>query len=181
VTLSELNLVRVVFIEGDRAFTGSEGVARAPRIGDVGAVVHAHSADVFAVECVDADGHTLWLADLHIGEIAPVLDVATLFPAFLPELEELMRAVGRPDLFERLRSARVFSRCACGDANCAHFYTAPQPSAAGGRPENLLLPSQSGLIALDIVNGEVTAVEVLDRPDLQVILDRYLPGRSPTG
>ena len=42
-TLSELNLVRVVFIESDRAFTGSEGVARAPRIGDVGAVVHART------------------------------------------------------------------------------------------------------------------------------------------
>jgi hypothetical protein len=72
-TLSDYGLVRIIWI-GDppRSFTGSFGVARAPRIGDVGTIVHAYSAETFAVECVDAAGMTLWLADFHLGELETV-------------------------------------------------------------------------------------------------------------
>ncbi|ALN55893.1 hypothetical protein GLE_0535 [Lysobacter enzymogenes] len=50
---------------------------RAPRIGDLGAVVHAYAAapahePLFAVECVDAQGRTLWLADALACELARI-------------------------------------------------------------------------------------------------------------
>lgn len=34
--------------------------------------MNSYSADTFAVECVDAHGMTLWLADFHRGELEPI-------------------------------------------------------------------------------------------------------------
>ncbi len=174
-TAQESGLVRVVSVEGDRAFTGSTKIARPPQVGDVGAIVHVYSDTAFAVECVDFEGLTLWLADFHLAELAPVAAVGELFVQFFLELEAMIEAVGRADLLEHLRGAPITSRCNCGDADCAHFYTSPVPTRRDHTHENIMLPSQSGLIVLDVRQGKVVAVEVLDRPDVKRVLDSYLP------
>jgi hypothetical protein len=92
VALTDHILVRIAWpVDEQRSFTGTPGVARLPRVGDVGVVVNAYSQDTFAVECVDAHGMTLWLADFHIGEIEPIESRDPLAPpeidvelAFLP-------------------------------------------------------------------------------------------------
>jgi hypothetical protein len=72
-TLAEHNLVRVIWLENEpRRFIGSPGVARPPRLGDIGAIVNTYSATTFAVECIDAQGMTVWLADFHLGEIESI-------------------------------------------------------------------------------------------------------------
>ena len=64
------NIVRIVWQPSEpRAFTGTAGVARTPRIGDVGFIVDFYSQDTCAVKCVNAHGLTLWLADFHLGEL----------------------------------------------------------------------------------------------------------------
>ncbi len=71
--LQELDVVRVVRLHRqDRGFTGTESVMRPPRIGDVGAIVGVYGeADdtPVAVEMVDSDGLTVWLADFERTEL----------------------------------------------------------------------------------------------------------------
>ncbi|HXO40401.1 MAG TPA: hypothetical protein VN999_03065 [Thermoanaerobaculia bacterium] len=102
--------------------------------------------------------------------------ISELFPVFADELEELTRRAGRLDLTAQIRALAVVERCRCGEDNCAQFFTAPPPR--GRYPTghwNLLLPADSGLIVLDVVEETIVAIEVLDRPDVKTLLDAYLP------
>jgi hypothetical protein len=108
----------------------------------------------------------------------PVRDAQTIeevFPTFVEELEILTAQANRPDLIEQIRQLAIVDRCSCGQGNCAHFYTAPKPAGSHGAGHvSLLLPAKRGLIAYDLVDGKIAAIEVLDRPDVKAALDRYL-------
>jgi hypothetical protein len=68
--LSEHDVVRVVRLRtSGRRFSGSEGVRRAPRVGDEGTIVNVPSPHVFVVECVAPGGETVWLADFRRDEL----------------------------------------------------------------------------------------------------------------
>jgi hypothetical protein len=72
--LKEFDCVRVVSLrQPERPFDGTEGAMRPPRVGDSGAVVHVYCAEGgaagYVVECVDAEGYTVWLADFLPDEI----------------------------------------------------------------------------------------------------------------
>ena len=72
--LREHDEVRVVrLLKRSRPFDGTESVCRAPAVGDVGTVVHEYVLDdpsaVLAVECVDENGYTVWLADFERDEL----------------------------------------------------------------------------------------------------------------
>ena len=69
--IKEFDLVRVVaLLENDRPFSGSDGVCRAPRIGDLASVAHVlEPGRAFIVEAVDSEGYTLWLADFYAEEL----------------------------------------------------------------------------------------------------------------
>jgi len=72
--IEELDVVTVVALhQENRNFDGTEGCRRAPRVGDIGAVVHAYQTGkaegAFAVEAVGPDGKTLWLADFVASEL----------------------------------------------------------------------------------------------------------------
>jgi hypothetical protein len=70
----ELDTVRIVKLQTpERWFDGTGGVARAPRVGDTGTIVHLSGAEgqtpELTVECVDADGYTVWLASFNPEEL----------------------------------------------------------------------------------------------------------------
>lgn len=72
--LKEFDCVRVVRLrQPERPYDGTEAVMRPPRVGDTGAIVHVYATDAgaagYIVECVDAEGYTLWLADFLPDEI----------------------------------------------------------------------------------------------------------------
>lgn len=69
--IDELDVVRVAaLVEANRQFSGSEGVCRPPRIGDIATVVHVlEPGRAFVVEAVDSEGYTLWLADFRAEEL----------------------------------------------------------------------------------------------------------------
>jgi hypothetical protein len=56
-----------------RDYDGSENVARPPKVGDIGTVVHVipakDSATKYIVESVDSNGYTIWLADFVEEEL----------------------------------------------------------------------------------------------------------------
>lgn len=67
----ELDVVRIIDLrEGEREFSGSEGVSRAPRVGDIGTIVHTlKPGEAYIVECVDSEGWTIWVADFLAEEL----------------------------------------------------------------------------------------------------------------
>ncbi len=66
----EYGVVRVArLLRPDRHFQGTPGVCRAPQVGDTGTIVYAYDVTSFAVECVNTDGTTVWLADFFAEEL----------------------------------------------------------------------------------------------------------------
>ena len=79
--IREYDVVRVTqLLEVARAFTGTASVARPPAVGDVATVCHEYqpndSAAPVAVEMVDRDGYTIWLADFERSELELVVEPA---------------------------------------------------------------------------------------------------------
>jgi hypothetical protein len=98
-------------------------------------------------------------------------------PAFAAELRQLLVEQGEPELAAQVSALRIFDRCSCGDACCTTFYTEPKPLGAFG-PSHLnvrLLPDDGALLILDVVDGRIVCIELLDRPDVREKLDAVLP------
>jgi hypothetical protein len=77
--IREYDTVKVVkLLSATREFSGTEGVARTPRIGDTAIVCHEYdprdqTASV-AVEKVNSRGETIWLADFKREELELVAE-----------------------------------------------------------------------------------------------------------
>ena len=75
-------MVRVArLISPSRDFTGTAGVTRPPRVGDEATVCHRYAPDesvaTVAVEMVDREGSTVWLADFLPDELELVRHTAS--------------------------------------------------------------------------------------------------------
>ena len=72
--LREYDVVRVTrLLTRDRRFDGTESIRRAPKVGDVATICHEYdphdTTAVVAVEMVDENGLTVWLADFERAEL----------------------------------------------------------------------------------------------------------------
>jgi hypothetical protein len=100
-------------------------------------------------------------------------------PVFAAELAAGLHGEGEPELAEQLASLRYVGRCRCTEDHCSGFYVEPLPIRPRGRGlYNVLLRSVPGLVILDVVDGDIRFIEVLDRPDVRGELDEIL--NSPT-
>ena len=62
---------------------------------------------------------------------------------------------------------RAFESCGCDDKFCTSFYTGPRPDRSWGPDhESLVYVLDGGMLVLDVVEGAIRFVEVLDRSDL---------------
>lgn len=70
---TEYDVVEIVRLATDtRHFQGTEGVARAPAVGDVATIVmicEAENGQYLILEMVDDGGYTVWLADFSGDEL----------------------------------------------------------------------------------------------------------------
>ncbi|HYE97231.1 MAG TPA: hypothetical protein VD962_13595 [Rubricoccaceae bacterium] len=106
---------------------------------------------------------------MRVTEGGPLLREA--LPAFADELRGLLDAQA-PGLAPQVEALRVVARCACTDDFCGMFYTAPPPEGSyGSGLENVVLEPKRGMIILDVVDGQIAAVEVLFRDDVRAALD----------
>jgi hypothetical protein len=97
-------------------------------------------------------------------------------PAFSAELRQLLGEQGESELAAQVLELRIFDRCRCGDAICGTFYTQPKPNGGFGLGHrNVRLMPDEGMLILDVVDGEIGCVEVLDRADLRQKLEAALP------
>ena len=96
-----------------------------------------------------------------------------VLPDFGAELLAGLTSIGRDDLAEQVPSLRVWDRCGCGDSFCNSFYVGPRPRGAWsdeGDHENEMPDVDRGMVVLDVVSGTIRYVEVIDRPEIRVVL-----------
>ena len=79
--IREYDVVRVTrLLDPARSFTGTASAARAPAVGDLATVCHEYQPNDpiarVAVEMVDGNGGTIWLADFDRSELELVVDAA---------------------------------------------------------------------------------------------------------
>ncbi|GAB2745036.1 hypothetical protein [Kitasatospora kifunensis] len=95
--------------------------------------------------------------------------VRDVFPDLVAELATLLEGEGEHDLAICVQDVRLVGECDCGDDFCQSIRTADhpqgQPYGAGHRCVPLL-PSK-GMLVLDVVDGRIMYVEVLDRPPMR--------------
>ncbi|GHH30901.1 hypothetical protein [Streptomyces lanatus] len=95
--------------------------------------------------------------------------VRDLFPELVAELATLLEEEGEHWLAICVWDVRMVAECGCGDDFCQSIRTAEhtpgQPYGPGHRCVPLL-PATGDLI-LDVVNGRIMYIEILDRPPLR--------------
>jgi hypothetical protein len=89
-------------------------------------------------------------------------------PAFAVELEEMLRAEGKPELADQVATLRITALCTCELAGCASFSTV-MPMKRWFR-RGALVPA--GDLVVNTIDGEIAFVEVLGRPDVRAVLHR---------
>lgn len=106
------------------------------------------------------------------------LRLADALPAFADELRQLLIEKGELDLASKVPTLNIFYRRRCGDdIGCGTFYSLPKPHGSFGLGHRnvRLFPEDGALLILDVVDGEISCVEVLDRPDIRKKLLAALP------
>lgn len=123
----------------------------------------------------------------RVAESAPSYDLTMfpgspllveLLPALAREIEHGLNEARRPELAGQVGSLRVFELCGCDDLFCSSFYTSAKAERPwGGFVETLMPPVESGLVLLDVADGTVRYVEVIDRDDFKTALAAH--GANP--
>src|SRR5258707_2854276 len=99
-----------------------------------------------------------------------------VLPNVAAELQTLLIAAERAELASQVQGLKIVDRCMCGDNFCASFYTQPKPTGSyGPNHECLELEPAEGMLILDIVNGLIAHVELLNRDDVRKGLATVLP------
>jgi hypothetical protein len=94
--------------------------------------------------------------------------MSAVFPALSRELQRGLGDVGRDDLVAQVERLRIYEVCKCEDSFCTSFYTAPHPHGEWGSGlENVVVDVASGMVVVDVVDGEIRFIDVLDRGDLR--------------
>jgi len=84
-------------------------------------------------------------------------------PTLAAELEELLPSNGSSELAAQISCLKIFDRCRCEDDFCPSFYTQPKPKGSyGPNLHTIALDSGAGMLILDVVNGKMMFVEVLN-------------------
>jgi hypothetical protein len=99
------------------------------------------------------------------------LRLTECLPEFADELRGLLK--DQPDLAASVENLEFIQSCPCEDEFCASFYTLPPPQGTwGDSHENIVLEPETGMIILDVIERQIGMVEVLNRNDVKVSLEK---------
>src|ERR1700722_2615312 len=105
-----------------------------------------------------------------------------VLPDLADEIRHCLQDDDESDLADQVGSVLVWGRCPCGDDFCSSFYTGPRsrgPWSDEGEDRTIPLLGSSGMVNLDVVAGNIRYVEVLDRPDLALVVATFPPLDNP--
>ncbi|MBU0755876.1 MAG: hypothetical protein KJ645_12100 [Planctomycetes bacterium] len=98
--------------------------------------------------------------------------LSELFPELFDEIHRLLKNDGQDALADELMMTRIVDKCRCGDGFCSSIYAVPKPFGAWGNGHDTIpLDTEQGMINLDIVDGKIVHIEVLDRPDIKKMVE----------
>jgi hypothetical protein len=89
-----------------------------------------------------------------------------VLPGFSRELFDALMTDGDASLTSQVQGLRVVKLCRCNDAFCSSFYAGPRPNGSWsdeGEHSNVMPTMTYGMVVLDVVNGRIRYVEILDR------------------
>jgi len=92
-----------------------------------------------------------------------------VFPELIAELTALLEDEGERELAICAWDLRLIDECGCGDDFCQSVRTADRPRGKPYGPGHrcVLLSPSEGMLLLDVVDGRIMYVEILDRPPMQ--------------
>ncbi|QEM69071.1 hypothetical protein FO488_13485 [Geobacter sp. FeAm09] len=106
-------------------------------------------------------------------------------PDFVGELERLLLAEDRPEFACQVKNMPVdMDRCVISEEFCAMLCTGLQPSRGWGAGQTtIVLAPKQGNILVDVVDGEIIAVEVFCRKDVheKLLQMQYMAARAADG
>jgi len=94
--------------------------------------------------------------------------LTAVLPAFAAELEDGLRAAGRPALADQVAGLEIRELCRCEIEGCASFHTGLPMKRYFRRGKQVPV----GDLVVDTIDGEIVYIEVLNRPDLRAALHR---------
>ncbi|WP_326590931.1 hypothetical protein [Streptomyces sp. NBC_01294] len=94
--------------------------------------------------------------------------VRDVFPDLTAELVRLLEEEGERELAISAHDLRMVGVCGCGDDFCQSIRTDPHPPGTPYGPghRNVPLLPERGMLILDVVDGRIVYVEILDRPPM---------------
>jgi hypothetical protein len=105
-----------------------------------------------------------------------MMQLAEILPSLVVELQQLLANQGEAELAAQVSQLVVVDRCRCEDDFCSSFYTQPKPPRHYGPGHRCLdLDAAKGTLLLDVVEGKIAQVEVLNRVDVRQKLRMALP------
>ena len=92
--------------------------------------------------------------------------VRDVFPDLIAELADLLMAEGERFLAISVLDVRLVGECGCADDFCRSIRTADHPPGQPYGPGHRMVPllPQHGMLNLDVVNGRIMYIEILNRP-----------------
>ena len=97
-------------------------------------------------------------------------NLSEIAPDFAAVLAAALRQQGDERLAGQVGALKVVALCGCGDEFCASFYTAELPRAAWPASlDTVLVEGETAgmMVVLDVVDGEIAYVEVVDGLELR--------------
>ncbi|MGI8467675.1 MAG: hypothetical protein ACR2N3_04410 [Pyrinomonadaceae bacterium] len=99
-----------------------------------------------------------------------------VLPELSSELKSLFEKEKKSELAEQVDTLQITDRCRCGDDFCATIYTVPKPKGAWGTNHYTLpLDPEKGMINVDILNGKIVEIEILNRDEIREKVLKLLP------
>jgi hypothetical protein len=104
------------------------------------------------------------------------MQLTEILPLLADELEQLLKKAGKPLLAAQVSQLTIVERCRCGDDFCASFYTQPKPEGKYGPGHDCMdLDAAEGMLLLDVVDGTIAHIEILNRDDIRQKLITAFP------
>ena len=97
-----------------------------------------------------------------------------ILPNIAKELEDVLFDMGEYKLAQTVDDLEVVDRCRCGDETCGTFYTV-EKEMWQDKPVKHLVPGCDGLYEVNVYNGDIVGVEILERDDVSEVLRKRLP------
>lgn len=98
-------------------------------------------------------------------QVKPLFRLATVLPELAEELCTLLLQQGQESFVKQVPGLLIYEKCRCRNDRCSTLHTLPRIEDAVRHPSNIFrLFPENGDILVHSVAGNITSIEIMDRP-----------------